>query len=74
MFCSLLHLAVIKQDVILVEEIIAKGADVNARDINTGDTCLHLLMNVYTKNHTNSFSILQLLAKSGADINLMNFD
>lgn len=50
----MLHLAVVKQEVGLVDMIIERGADTNAKEIDTGDTPVHLLMNVFTKNSLNS--------------------
>lgn len=71
-FSSIMHLAVVKQEVLIVEQLISKGSDVNAVDANTGDTPLHLLMNVYSKNSNNSRSILMLLTQSGIDLNKKN--
>lgn len=54
LFCSLLHLAVAKLEVPIVEKLIEKGCNVNTREINTGDSPLHLLINVFSKNVSSS--------------------
>jgi hypothetical protein len=50
LFCSLLHLAVAKLEVPMVQKLIDRGINPNAKEINTGDTALHLLINVFSKN------------------------
>jgi len=44
-----LHLATVKLEVWIVKELIKKKANVNKVD-NDGNTALHLLMNVFSKN------------------------
>jgi len=46
---SPLHLATVKLEVWIVKELIKKKANVNKVD-NDGNTALHLLMNVFSKN------------------------
>lgn len=72
LFCSMLHLAVAKLEVIIVEKLIEKGCNVNVKETNTGDTPLHLLINVFSKNSTNSRQILEIFAVNGADLNMKN--
>jgi ankyrin repeat protein len=45
-----MHLAVAKLDVKAVVKLLLRNADVNSPDLKTGDTPLHLLMNVFSKN------------------------
>jgi ankyrin repeat protein len=47
---TLMHLAVAKLDVKAVVKLLLRNADVNSADLKTGDTPLHLLMNVFSKN------------------------
>jgi ankyrin repeat protein len=48
-FGSPMHLAVVKLEVWIVKKLIQKGADVNKPDCD-GNTPLHLVMNVFSKN------------------------
>lgn len=47
---TLLHIAIAKLDVKSVIKLLMRGIDVNAKDAETGDTPLHSLMVVFTKN------------------------
>lgn len=73
-YTSLLHMAIGKLKLKLVDELISKGVDVNVRDSNTGDHPLHLLINVFSKDPQTSNQIMSLLVKSGADMNSKNND
>lgn len=48
-FGSPMHLAVVKLEVWIVKKLLLKGADVNKADCD-GNTPLHLVMNVFSKN------------------------
>ena len=62
LFCSMLHQAIAKLEVFVVEKLIERcEIDINVKEGNTGDTPLHLLMSVFPKNTTNSKYILELL-------------
>lgn len=67
-----MHLAVAKLDVRIVVKLIMRKADVNFKDTATGDTPLHLLVNVYQKNIIAGKKILNFLVEAGADINAKN--
>ena len=73
-FSSLMHLAVAKLEVICVEKLIEKGALINAKDANSGDTPLHLLINVFSKNAINAKNILLMLTSNGVEVNARNND
>jgi hypothetical protein len=70
----LMHLAVAKHDVKAVVKLIMQGANVNAIDLKTGDTPLHLLINNYMKNQVAANKILTFLVNAGADLNTKNND
>jgi ankyrin repeat protein len=44
-----MHLAVVKLEVWIVKKLLMRGADVNKADCD-GNTPLHLVMNVFSKN------------------------
>lgn len=74
MFCSLLHLAIAKLNVPIVEQLLARGSEVNIKDSVTGDTPLHLLITVFQKSSRSSKRVLELLVIHGADVNSKNND
>jgi Ankyrin repeats (3 copies) len=67
-----MHLAVARLDVKAVVKLMMKSAEVNFKDTFTGDTPLHLLVNVYMKNAIAAKKILGFLIDSGADPNIKN--
>lgn len=67
-----MHLAVAKLDTKSIIKLIMHGADANVKDKNTGDTPLHLLMNVYTRNVIATRKILGFLIDAGAKVNALN--
>lgn len=67
-----MHLAVAKLDVKSVIKLIMRKAPVNIRDSVTGDTPLHLLVNVFMKNAVAGRKILGFLIDAGMNPNLQN--
>jgi len=68
-----MHLAVVKLEIGLVRSLILKGADVNKADCD-GNTPLHLVMNVFSKNPQKYAYITEILVMNGAKVNLKNND
>ncbi len=69
---SCLFIAVQKLNVLTVEKLIEKGADVNKRDLKTGDRPIHTLISAYSKNLMNAKRILEILVSAGANLSLKN--
>jgi ankyrin repeat protein len=69
-----MHLAVAKLDVKSVVKLIMRKGNVEVPDIKNGDYPLHLLINVYHKNHVAAKKILSFLIDAGASINSKNND
>lgn len=68
---SPLHLAIVMNQIKVVDYLLEKGADVNAQDAN-GNSILSTAVFNYSKDKANySHYILELL-KKGADVNLKN--
>jgi len=72
-FGSPMHLAVVKLEIWIVRALIQKGADVNKTDCD-GNTPLHLIMNVFSKQPQKCAYIIELLANNGANLNAKNND
>ena len=72
-FGSPMHLAVVKLEVWIVKKLLMRGADVNKADCD-GNTPLHLVMNVFSKNSQKCMSICELLITHGAKANMKNND
>lgn len=72
-FGSPMHLAVVKLEVWIVKKLLMKNADVNKTDCD-GNTPLHLVMNVFSKNPQKCMNICELLVMHGAKVNLKNND
>lgn len=72
-FGSPMHLAVVKLEVWIVKKLIMNNADVNKPDCD-GNTPLHLLMNIFSKNPQKCASIAELLIMNGAKVNIKNND
>lgn len=72
-FGSPMHIAVVKLEVWIVKKLLMRGADVNKADCD-GNTPLHLVMNVFSKNTQKCMSICELLITHGAKANMKNND
>ena len=68
-----MHLAVVKLEVYIVRSLIQKKADVNKTDCD-GNTPLHLVMNVFSKNPQKCAYIAEILILNGAKVNIKNND
>lgn len=72
-FGSPMHLAVVKLEIWIVRSLIMKEADVNKADCD-GNTPLHLVMNVFSKNPQKCAYIAETLVLNGAKVNIKNND
>jgi len=72
-FGSPVHLAVVKLKISIIQSLIDKKADLNKQD-SDGNTPLHLVMNIFSKNPERCSHILELLAMNGAKVNHKNHD
>jgi hypothetical protein len=72
-FGSPMHLAVVKLEIWLVRALVQKGADLNKPDCD-GNTPLHLVMNVFSKNPQKCAYITEILVSNGAKVNIKNVD
>jgi ankyrin repeat protein len=70
---SALHLAVFKQEAVLVRDLLALGADANCKD-NEGNTPLHIILGIFNKNRRKSIIIANQLIAAGCDVNAYNND
>ena len=68
---SALHLAVVRANLLLTDMMIKRGAEVNVVD-SDGNTPLHFIMNVFSKNETKYRAIAESLVMSGAKPNSKN--
>ncbi len=66
-----MHLAVVKLEIWIIRALILKGADVNKADCD-GNTPLHLVMNVFSKNPQKCSYIAETLVLNGAKVNIKN--
>lgn len=70
---SALHLAIVRTNLVLTDMIIKRGADVNITD-SDGNTPLHFIMNVFSKNESKYKAIAECLVMSGAKPNAKNYE
>jgi ankyrin repeat protein len=68
---SPLHIAVVKHKIEIVSKMIEIGADVDVKD-SEGNTPLHQLISIYSKNELDSFKIMKILLENKADPNSTN--
>jgi len=67
------HLAVVKLKISIIQSLIDKKADLNKQD-SDGNTPLHLVMNIFSKNPERCSHILELLTMNGVKVNQKNHD
>jgi ankyrin repeat protein len=72
-FGSPVHLAIVRLQISIIQSLIDKGADLNKQD-SDGNTPLHLVMNIFSKNPERCCHILELLAMNGANLDQKNND
>ena len=70
---SALHLAIVRTNLLLADMMIKKGAEVNVSD-SDGNTPLHFIMNVFSKNESKYRAIAECLVFSGAKPNAKNLE
>lgn len=70
---SALHLAVVRTNLLLTDMMIKRGAEVNVSD-SDGNTPLHFIMNVFSKNESKYKAIAECLVMSGAKANGRNIE
>ena len=70
---SALHIATVKVELSLADMMIKRGADVNIID-SDGNSPLHFIMNVFSKNETKYKALAECLIMSGARPNVKNND
>ena len=68
---SPLHIAVVNLKIDIILKMVNAGADVNWKE-NEGNTPLHQLISIYSKNELDSFKILKILLKHNANPNALN--
>ena len=57
----------------IIESLVNRNADLNRQD-SEGNTPIHLIMNIFSKNPERCSTILDLLVEKGAKINQKNLD
>jgi ankyrin repeat protein len=70
---SALHLAVAKNDVELVKELVEKSCRLDQKNCD-GNTIMHILMINFNKHKTTSQEIGEILIRAGTDVNSLNRD
>lgn len=70
---SILHIAVYKSEVWLVELVLAGGVDVNTIDAE-GNTSLHILMGIFNKQKYKSKRIGELILAKSPKVNVHNYE
>ena len=72
-FGSPLHLAIVRLKLQIIEALVEKKANLNRKD-SDGNTPVHLIMNIFSKNPERCKHILNVLIFNGANINDRNSD
>lgn len=70
---SCLNIAIIKMQTFLIEDLLKFGADPNGKDTD-GNTPLHYISSIYSKDVEKSSKIISKLLEYGADPNSKNID
>ena len=70
---SILHIAVYKSEVWLIELVLAGGVDVNTIDAE-GNTSLHILMGIFNKQKYKSKRIGELILAKSPKVNVHNYE
>lgn len=65
-------LSIQKLEPLIVEKMLERGADVNIKDISSGDYPIHILVGAFNKNLTNAKKILELMVNFACDLNVKN--
>lgn len=68
---SPLHIAVVNLKIPIIVKMVDLHININMTD-NEGNTPLHQLISIYSKNEMDSFKILKVLVTNGADPNISN--
>lgn len=72
-FGSPMHLAIVRLKISIIQSLIEKKANLNKQD-SDGNSPLHLVMNIFSKNPDKCNHILELLCLNGAQTNCKNND
>jgi ankyrin repeat protein len=72
-FGSLLHLATIQQKTTIIDSLVNRNVDLNKQDYE-GNTPIHLIMNIFSKNPEKCSHTLDLFVNNGAKVNKKNGD
>ncbi|KAL4470219.1 hypothetical protein ABPG74_011830 [Tetrahymena malaccensis] len=70
---SPLNIATIKGQIYLIQDITLKKANLNLQDVD-GNTSLHYIMTIFSRDISNSGKIAEILLEHGADPNIKNKD
>ncbi|EAR89626.2 ankyrin repeat protein (macronuclear) [Tetrahymena thermophila SB210] len=70
---SPLNIATIKGQIYLIQDITSKKANLNLQDVD-GNTSLHYIMTIFSRDISNSAKIAEILLEHGADPNIKNKD
>ncbi|KAL4502319.1 hypothetical protein ABPG72_011906 [Tetrahymena utriculariae] len=70
---SPLNIATIKGQIYLIQDITQKKANLNLQDVD-GNTSLHYIMTIFSRDISNSAKIAEILLEHGADPNIKNKD
>ncbi|CAI2361387.1 unnamed protein product [Moneuplotes crassus] len=68
---SPLHISVVKHKTYIVKKMIKMGADPNIQD-KEGNTPLHQLLSIFSKNEEESSALLKILIENGANLQSVN--
>lgn len=69
----LLHQAVFSNNVPLVHELLSRGADINQKEPQFGESPLNYLLNNESLSTSEMLNMAKILTNAGADVNSTNF-